>query len=286
MLGLNYESSDEEDAVAPILGQALTNSPQKQYSPSLPPGPAEAQPRTEGPAIGPSLGPSVTPPQGLSPNNSASIPQSPYSSTRLVIRNLTLPPVPNFEIPPSPPRSPPPGPTKKFARFLDLKKQGVHFNERIEKSSALRNPSLLKQLTDFAGINEIDQYASTLSEDMAVPTSFPDWAYVEQLTTTQKEITKKREEEQAKAQREAIEFIPATGSGASSRAATPGSKVPRGSAAERVMIGLDREKTRSPMVQESSKRKELERRGGRFDSSRSRFRSRSRSPRRKRSRSR
>lgn len=247
------------------------------------PDPAEAQPKTEGPAVGPTLDPFVTPPPGLSPNGSSSVSQSPYSSARLAIRNLTLPPIPNFEIPPSPPGSPLPGPTKKFARFLDLKKQGVHFNERVEKSSALRNPSLLKQLMDFAGIKETDQYASTLSKDVAVPTSFPDWAYVEQLAATQKDITKKREEEQARAQREAIEFVPATSSGASSRAATPGSKAPRGSAAERVMAGLDREKTRPLMVQESSKRKELERRGGRFDGSRSRFRSRSRSPRRKRS---
>jgi hypothetical protein len=212
---------------------------------------------------------------------------SPYSSNRLSIRNLTMPPVPNFEIPPSPPGSPPPTSSKKFARFLELKKQGVHFNEKLEKSSALKNPSLLQKLMDFADIDEMDQYATALPEDLALPTSFPAWAYADQLNKTQQKVLKKRAEEKARAGRKTLDFVPATGSASTSRAATPGAT--RGapaSAAERVMAGLDREKPRSPAIQGDGARRDADRSSGRAEVRKSRFRSRSRSPRRKRSRSR
>lgn len=257
---------------------------------SLPTAPSATLQPSDGPVIGPALGPSGPLIQAEElPSDSGSAPQSPYSSSRLMMRNLTMPPVPNFDIPPSPPGSPPPGPTAKFARFLELKKQGIHFNEKLEKSAALRNPSLLQKLMDFAGISDEDQYASVLPPEVAVPTSFPAWAYADQLAKTQQEITKKRETEKARMQREAIDFVPSTGSGSSSRGATPGStagRSMRGSAAERVMAGLDKDKPRSPMTHDGAKRKETERRRTRFDDTRSRFRSRSRSPRRKRSRSR
>jgi hypothetical protein len=194
-----------------------------------------------------------------------------------------MPPVPNFDIPPSPPGSPPPATSKKFARFLELKKQGIHFNEKLEKSSALKNPNLLLKLMDFAGIDDKDQYATALPEELAVPTSFPAWAYADQLNKTQQKTLKKREEEQAKKQREAIDFVPATGSGQSSRAATPGGNRVPASAAERVMAGLDREKARSPAVHGDGRRRDGER-GGKLDVKKSRFSSRS--PKRKRSRSR
>jgi hypothetical protein len=182
-----------------------------------------------------------------------------------------MPPVPNFDIPPSPPGSPPPTSTKKFARFLELKKQGIHFNAKLETSSALKNPNLLPKLREFAGIDEKDSLATALSDDLAVPTSFPAWAYADQLNKTQQVIKKKREEKQAQKQREAIDFVPATVSGASSRAVTPGSA--RGGAssvAERVMAGLDREKPRSPLTQDTGKRKD-ERNGGKSEAKRSRF---------------
>lgn len=273
-----------------ILGQDARTIGPRPPAPNQPTAQSAKLQPSDGPLVGPALGPSG-PPQELEqlPSESGSAPPSPYSSSRSMIRNLTMPSVPNFDIPPSPPGSPPPGPTAKFARFLELKKQGIHFNEKLERSSALRNPSLLQKLMDFAGISEEDQYASTLPPEVTVPTSFPAWAYVDQLGKTQQEITKKREAEKAKMQREAIDFVPSTGSGASSRAATPGStagRSVRGSAAERIMAGLDRDKPRSPMTQDGMKRKETERRRTRFDDTGSGYRSRSRSPRRKRSRSR
>lgn len=202
-----------------------------------------------------------------------------------------MPPVPNFDIPESPPGSPAQSSTAKFARFLELKTQGIHFNEKLEKSSALKNPSLLQKLTDFGGIDEQDQYASILPADLAVPTSFPAWAYVEELAKTQQEILKKkREEDKARTQREALEFVPATASAGSSRGTTQATagKGLRGSAADRVMAGLNREKARSPLIQDGGKGKETDRRrpGSRFDVASSGHPSRSRSPRRRRDRSR
>lgn len=126
-----------------------------------------------------------------------------------MLRNLTMPPVANFDIPPSPPGSPPPATTAKFARFLQLKEKGVHFNERLNQSSALRNPGLLTKLMDFAGISQEDQYASALPEASAVPTKFPDWAYADKLVKEHERIARKRDEERAKMQREAVEFVPA-----------------------------------------------------------------------------
>ncbi|TID27322.1 HCNGP domain-containing protein [Venturia nashicola] len=220
--------------------------------------------RPQRPALGPSmpLRPNLEPILG-----SDSAPQSPYTASRLSIRDLTMPPVPNFNIPPSPPGSPPLAATKRFTRFLELKKQGIHFNAKLETSSALKNPNLLPKLRQFAGIDEKDSLATALPEGLAVPTSFPAWAYTDQLNKTQQVVKKKKEEEQAQKQRESIDFVPATASGASSRNATPG--VIRGSSSisERVMAGLNREKH---SMQGTGKRKD-DRNGGQAGVKRSRF---------------
>lgn len=158
-------------------------------------------------------------------------PLSPYSRQRLALRNLTMPPVPNFDIPPSPPGSPPADTTKRFDNFLALKAKGVHFNAKLATSSQLRNPSLLRKLTAFAGIDERDQYASALPEDLAVPVAYPPWAYAEQLNKKQAETQKKRED--GKKGRDGIEFVAASGG---TSGATAGKKSHQ-SAAERVMAG-------------------------------------------------
>ncbi|KAL2351737.1 HCNGP-like protein-domain-containing protein [Cryomyces antarcticus] len=245
------------------------------------------------------IGPALEPQGSISMANpyasgTASAPQSPYTSERLLIRDLTMPPMPNFNIPQSPPSSPSAIVSSKFGRFLELKNQGVHFNERLEKSSALKNPSLLQKMTKFAGVEEQDQFASTLPPSLAVPTSFPAWAYADELAKTQQAMTKKLEEDRAKIQREAIDFVPAAGSAASSRGATPGATGGRGvkgSAAERVMAGLNRDRSGSPAGPNGGNVRDVERSGRRMEGRRNRFddsRSwhRSRSPRHRQSRSR
>ena len=246
-----------------------------------------ASPNADRPTIGPLVGSSS---MSLA-YESTSAPQSPYSAHRATVRDLTLPTVPNLDIPLSPPGSPPPGMDQKFAHFLELKKQGVHFNEKLARSSALKNPSLLKKLMDFAGVEEDKQYATTLPADIWDPAGFPPSAYKEQLASGQQEILKRREEERAKAQRGAVEFVSASASNQSSRSGTPASgtnsKGLRGSAAERVMAGLDRDRVQPPRISNLVARRSSSRGNARTEDRESRWRARSRSPnRRKRSRSR
>ncbi|KAL9096227.1 MAG: hypothetical protein Q9165_001750 [Trypethelium subeluteriae] len=223
------------------------------------------------PLPGPSLGP-ARPPGAEAADGSSSQPQSPYLIIRSQLRELTMPPVPNFSVPPSPPGSPPPQVTKKFEQFLELKQKGRHFNETLANSSALRNPTLLQKLMGFAGISEEAQYATTLPPEAAIPTKFPEWAYGDQLDKTQKAIAKKREEEASKKQRESLNFVKASGSGTSSRSTTPGTAPRAGhSAAERVLAELDRKGPQSQV-------KATDRKSGRTSGSRSRFDQRSRSP--------
>lgn len=215
------------------------------------------------------VGPTGPPPSTVPDDNIFSEPSSPYTSQRSTIRNLTLPTNPNLDIPPSPPGSPAPGADQKFAHFLRLKQQGVHFNAKLATSPALKNPSLLPKLMEFAGVKDQQQYATTLPPDLWDPEGFPDFAYKEELARSQKEISKRKEEEKAKATREGIEFVSAAESGQASRGVTPGSgvgsKAIRGSAAERVMAGLDRDRTSSPKTGAAGPKKEMERRGGRSD---------------------
>ena len=233
----------------------------------------EAQPNTatasqidERKLIGPVLGP-IPPPHSPRPiNGSTSRSQSPYFLQRSVIRDLTLPPVPNFDIPPSPPGSPPAKTLAKFAQFLELKKQGVHFNEKLAKSSALKNPSLFQKLTKFAGIDEQEQYTAALPKEVYDPSAFPSWAYKEELAKSQQEVQKKKEEDRMRVQREGLDFVPASTTAETSRAVVSGGETARGynkSAAERVMAGLDRGKTKSPYTVDGNKRRPIERRGGR-----------------------
>lgn len=229
------------------------------------PAPLEQSAVATGPINGPSQGPTVSPP----PQEEASVddapPGSPYTTNRAIIQNLTLPTIPNFEIPPSPPGSPPQKATTKFAQFLELKKKGQHFNQRLEGSSVLRDPGHLQRLLDFAGISDEEQYASALSEEVAVPSVFPNWAYAEDLKASQKQILKAREHQKSKMPRAAVDFVSATKSGASS-----GTNTPSGESARQAGAAVS---------QIAGKRKELEHRSR--DNSQSR-----RSPKRRRSKSR
>jgi hypothetical protein len=143
-------------------------------------------------------------------------PLSPYSSERRRIHDLTLPLAPNFAIPASPP--PPSDPdelaalaatTKKFDRFLELKKKGTHFNARLQSSSSLRNPSLLPKLMEFAGIATGNSYASTIAEgDGGVPVKWGEHSYVEALMKENERRRKKRLKERTN-----VEFVSAVNEG-------------------------------------------------------------------------
>ncbi|KAG6362409.1 hypothetical protein INS49_010639 [Diaporthe citri] len=148
-------------------------------------------------------------------------PLSPYSANRALLHQLTLPTVPDMDIPPSPPPGSPPSDarhaalTSKFDKFLELKRtKGVHFNARIADSHAFRNPEQTDKLLGFIGIDTkfdrdsgagAGQYATTLPADLWDPAGFPAWAYRGQLRRAQEKVSKER----ARAQGEAVQFVPA-----------------------------------------------------------------------------
>lgn len=227
------------------------------------------------------LGP---PPQTRTPESSAhSAPSSPYTIYRTTIRSLTLPTKPNLDILPSPLGSPTPGADQKFAHFLNLKKQGVHFNTKLASSSALKNPSLLPKLMDFAGLGSERQYTTTLPIELWDPAVFPTWAYKEELAEAQHGLSKKREEERVRLQRESIDFVAAGTPGQPSGLVLP--KETRTSAAERVMAGLGKDRKPSPQLSTAGMRDKVEWVGRTSDDSQAGGRSKS-PRRRKRSRSR
>ncbi|UKZ79545.1 hypothetical protein TrVFT333_007302 [Trichoderma virens FT-333] len=224
MAGLvGYASSDEEgedeqpqlqqeppqvatQAAALVADEAGKDEPQPQNSvesSSSQKKDSDSQPQSA--TIGPvlqnavPLGPSLPPadvsitntlPEPDAPQDS---PSSPYSSNRGLIHDLTLPSVPNLDIPPSPPGSPPPGANKKVEQFLELKKKGVHFNSKLEQSSALKNPSLMDKLLDFVGIDEVGQYETTLPKEL-------------------EKIAKEKEADRTAGGRTAIDFVPSNSS--------------------------------------------------------------------------
>ncbi|KAG8624191.1 hypothetical protein KVT40_009167 [Elsinoe batatas] len=172
-LGLGgYGSSDDEDeAVAepPVSikpsATSITADPVTQSQPTVCQSPTNSPEPAPGLVSAPSASPLSSPPQPGSPSPSL----SPYALARQQIHALTMPPVPNFSLPPAPPRSP--GLTqqdKKIQHFLALKKQGVHYHERLLSTAALRDPEQVKQLLRFAGIGGGAEYENALLEGTGV----------------------------------------------------------------------------------------------------------------------
>ncbi|KAJ5235915.1 hypothetical protein N7489_006006 [Penicillium chrysogenum] len=221
MLGLgDYESSSEGEAerkghspssqrnkdIPPIASQAGQNEGRK---PSLHQ-PKETRSHVASDSVpeGPVLGPAAIDMAPLSEDkHSTSGRSSPFSASRSLVQDLTLPPVPNLDIPPSPPGSPNPAANAKFEHFLSLKKQGVHFNSKLASSSSLKNPSLLKKMMEHAGINEQSQYDTSLPADLWNPSDLPKWGFKEELLRTQQDFRKQSEEKKASGERSSVDFV-------------------------------------------------------------------------------
>ncbi|KAF1824310.1 uncharacterized protein K489DRAFT_179626 [Dissoconium aciculare CBS 342.82] len=95
--------------------------------------------------------------------------------------------------------------TKKFERFLTLKKQNIHFNERLAKHPALENPGFLTNLMNVAGITLEQSYASSLAPESAVRTNWPESCFVEKLVWQNERREKKRLGERGK-----VDFVPSS----------------------------------------------------------------------------
>ncbi|KAI0890476.1 HCNGP-like protein-domain-containing protein [Annulohypoxylon maeteangense] len=232
MSGLvSYESSDEEEVEQqpepkPLKQTQDTTGGTNEKSKPLIAEPATAlqKPVEKAEAIiGPQIGPAPAPAAGPSfpPLEEAPLeddeadagpglpPGSPYTATRALLRDLTLPPIPNTDMPASPPGSPPPATSAKFERFLELKKQGVHFNSKVAQNPSLRNPALTEKLLAFVELGgAADQYQTTLPADIWDPAAFPRWAYKEQLKQSQADMEKAR----ARGKGAPVEFVAATAS--------------------------------------------------------------------------
>ncbi|TAQ83515.1 hypothetical protein B7494_g8156 [Chlorociboria aeruginascens] len=272
MAGLvDYGSSEEDEEIqlqSPRAAAAkpsiptngiIDGPPTKDIAQSI--GIKESQLEASAPIVGPVLGPLNPPDISMmesSEENEESTPNSPNHANRALQRDLTLPTVPNYDIPPSPPGSPLASTRTKFDHFLEQKQQGIHLNAKLSQSQQIKNPSLIQNLLDFAGIDEDGQYATTLPKELWDPCSFPEYAFKEELAKSQQEVLKRKEEEKSRGQREAVEFVPATISGDSSRSGTPGARIGQKSAAERIMAGLDRGRANSPHVQGVKRKARLE----------------------------
>lgn len=108
----------------------------------------------------------------------------------------------------------------------------------------------MQKLMDFSDIDEAGQYSTTLPKGLWNPEAFPEYAYKEELAKSQQKILKRKEGEKAKGQRQSVDFVPATITEPSSRSGTPGagSRGGQKSAAERIMAGLDRDRSSSPQI--------------------------------------
>ncbi|EFZ00299.1 HCNGP-like protein [Metarhizium robertsii ARSEF 23] len=195
--------------------QPSSTQPEPSQSSSTQPQPQNTNPVTFDSPLPP---PESNPPDLPEPPET-SAPSSPYTTTRSLIHDLTLPSVPNLDIPPSPPGSPPPQTSSKFQQFLTLKRQGTHFNSKLEQSAALRNPSLTDKLLSFVDLSGPAQYETTLPLELYDPSGFPEWSYRDKLRRAREDVVKAREEKAGG--RSSIEFVsgsvhsPGTGGGIS-----------------------------------------------------------------------
>lgn len=188
---------------------SLTTSKAQAGPSNRPDPPSNAEP--SGPVLGPSGHQEL---EALDePAHSSDPDPTHFSAVRTSIQDLTLPPVPNLDIPPSPPGSPDPGANAKFAHFLTLKKQGVHFNEKLAGSSSLKNPSLLVKLREHVGIDDQEQYSTSLPDDIWDASKLPEWGYKEELLRAQQETRNRVEEKKATGQRGPVEFVSGTQAG-------------------------------------------------------------------------
>ncbi|KAJ5626021.1 hypothetical protein N7510_002330 [Penicillium lagena] len=190
------DTSQRKQAPSPTVGTVQVKTPLDREHP-------QPQPATVEAPSGPVLGPASVQTPSNGPLEAGR--SSPFSTTRALIQDLTLPPVPNLDIPPSPPGSPDPAANAKFEHFLSLKAQGVHFNAKLASSSSLKNPSLLMKMMEHAGIEEQSQYDTSLPAEVWSTSNLPPWGFKEELLKTQQEARQKSEAN--KSSRDSVEFV-------------------------------------------------------------------------------
>jgi hypothetical protein len=148
-------------------------------------------------------------------------------SEKDLVRHLTRTSQAMPSIPPSPPGSPNPATEARFKKFLELKAAGLHFNQDLAKKSSFRNPALLSTLAERAGLDQMDQYSTTLPTSIWSPNDMPSWAYKDELAKSQQAVRDQqavRKKQASAAGKRSIDFVSANGSGRNSQSSTPGSQ--------------------------------------------------------------
>ena len=177
----------------------------------------------EGPMVGPVAQTDIDAPS-ITDTSDGVDPDLQTMSERDAIRMLTQSTHPMTSIPPSPPGSPDPAANARFRRFLELKAKGIHFNEDLASKSSFRNPKLLSSMMARAGIDESEQYNTSLPKQLWDPTAFPPTAYKEELLKSQQMLREKdetRKKELSASGKRTIEFVPADRAGPGSQDSTP-----------------------------------------------------------------
>jgi len=201
---VGYESSDDEHDTNTAESAAISKSsviPNKTTqegnhdrdgisAPTSEPNPvskASMADMNNGPMVGP-----VMPEQTANETEQDSLLELRESmSDRDIIHHLTATPRPMTSLPSSPPGSPNPALDAKFKRFLELKAKGVHFNLDLASKSPFRNPGLLSSLMTRAGLEEEDQYRTSLRREIYDPSGLPASGYKEALLERQHDLCMK-----------------------------------------------------------------------------------------------
>lgn len=237
LVGYGSSSEDEEDDVpSPAIVSAKTPSPrdkntnltktngtsQPQQTKSV----SEAADVFFEPQQGPVVGPAMPTESTVTEYEEDDYEQPSPMSERDMLRYLTQPSRPMTSLPPEPSEPADSQVTAKFKRFLELKAQGVHFNEDLASKTSFKNPGLFASLLERANVLSQAQYSSTLPTDTFSIGLFPEWAYKENLLKSQQQLNAELEatrKAQSATGKRTIEFTSAgRAEGISSHESSPG----------------------------------------------------------------
>ncbi|PVU98717.1 hypothetical protein BB559_001323 [Furculomyces boomerangus] len=94
---------------------------------------------------------------------------------------------------------------EKFKHWLDLKKQGYHFNEQLQRNKNFRNPNIYTKFLEHLDIKET---GTNFPKDIFDPDRFPDNIYYDKLNEQRTINEQKRvQEKQQFGKRSNIDFI-------------------------------------------------------------------------------
>ncbi|TPX44546.1 hypothetical protein SeMB42_g04289 [Synchytrium endobioticum] len=106
-----------------------------------------------------------------------------HQTLNLLLKPSEMEEVDNYGIPPETDVDCDPDLEAKFEQWMKLKAQGMHFNTRLTRTHAFRNPSIMSKMIEFQGL---DEYGSNFPKDVFDPHGFPPETYVDELEKAQK----------------------------------------------------------------------------------------------------